>query len=287
LDRITEVLKGHTSHDVLVSLPHGKSALHAEPLWLCSHPNLWQTDLTYCPMPNQSILLTTMKESMKQLLCYANLKIRNSTRVARGSHLRVDSSAKIFRCDIGIEHGDGNKIEVGEKTEIRRCKITIEGKGNTLKIGRGCNLRELHIEVLGHNCTIEIEDGVKNTGAGKLSCQELGTVITIGKNSLLAKGVTMLTSDGHDIYNKNGERINPPRNIIVEPHCWIGQDAMLLKGAHIGQGSIVGARSVVTAIIPPRAIAAGHPARIIKTDVSWDEKLTQHQTVSSSPKRSL
>lgn len=222
-----------------------------------------------------------MKESIKQLLCYANLKIRNSTRVARGSHLIVDSSAKVFRCDIGIEHGDGNQIEIGEKTAIRRCKITIEGKGNTVRIGKGCNLRELHIEVLGHNCIIEIEDGVKNTGAGKMSCQELGTVITIGENSLLAKGVSMLTSDGHDIYNKHGERINPPRNIIVEPHCWIGQDAMLLKGAHIGQGSIVGARAVVTGAIPPQAIAAGHPAHIIKTDVSWDERLTQHQAVSS------
>lgn len=42
-DLITENLKGRGSPDALVSLYHGKSALHIEPLEFCSHPNLWQT----------------------------------------------------------------------------------------------------------------------------------------------------------------------------------------------------------------------------------------------------
>lgn len=215
--------------------------------------------------------------ALKQLICRAKVRLQNSIKVAPGAALLVDDSAKLFRNEIGIEHGHGNRIEIGEGAEVRRCKITMEGKGNRIIIAPGCQLRGLTIEALGHDCTIEIGQGVRNTGPGKISCQERGTRLVIGKGGLLAKGVTMLTSDGHDIYGQNGERINPPRDIIIEPHVWVGQDAMILKGAHIGTGCVIGARSVVTGKIAPESIAAGNPAAVIKARITWDEKLTQQQ----------
>ena len=52
--------------------------------------------------------------------------------------------------------------------------------------------------------------------------------------------------------------------IIVEDDVWIGEDVLVLSGVKIGQGSIIGASSLVVKDIPPYAIVGGVPARVIK-----------------------
>lgn len=53
-------------------------------------------------------------------------------------------------------------------------------------------------------------------------------------------------------------------NIIVDDDVWIGYGATILSGVHIGQGAVIAAGAVVTRDIPPYAIAAGVPAKVIK-----------------------
>ena len=52
--------------------------------------------------------------------------------------------------------------------------------------------------------------------------------------------------------------------ILVKRGCWIGQNVVVMPGVTIGEFSIVGANSVVTADIPARSIAVGAPARVIR-----------------------
>jgi acetyltransferase-like isoleucine patch superfamily enzyme len=52
--------------------------------------------------------------------------------------------------------------------------------------------------------------------------------------------------------------------ITIEDDVWLGYRAIVLDGVCIGQGAIIGAGSIVTQNIPPRAIAAGVPARVVK-----------------------
>jgi len=52
--------------------------------------------------------------------------------------------------------------------------------------------------------------------------------------------------------------------IIIKNKVWIGFNSIILKGITIGEGSIIGAGSVVTKDIPDWAIVAGNPAKIIK-----------------------
>ncbi len=56
----------------------------------------------------------------------------------------------------------------------------------------------------------------------------------------------------------------PTRPIRVGHNVWIGFDACILPGVQIGEGSIVGARSVVSADVDPYCIVAGNPARVIR-----------------------
>lgn len=53
-------------------------------------------------------------------------------------------------------------------------------------------------------------------------------------------------------------------NVEIGNDVWIGQEALIMKGVKIGNGAVIGARSIVTCDIPDYAIAVGMPAKIIK-----------------------
>ena len=53
-------------------------------------------------------------------------------------------------------------------------------------------------------------------------------------------------------------------NTVIGNDVWIGQNAVILPGVHIGDGAIVGANSVVGSNILPYTVAAGNPARAIR-----------------------
>ena len=56
----------------------------------------------------------------------------------------------------------------------------------------------------------------------------------------------------------------PSRPIHIERNVWIGFDSSVLPGVTIGEGSVVGARSVVTSNVRPFTVVAGNPARVIR-----------------------
>lgn len=60
---------------------------------------------------------------------------------------------------------------------------------------------------------------------------------------------------------------------VVGNDVWIGQNATILPGVHIGDGSIIGLNSVVASDVEPYTIVAGNPARLIRR--RFDEELTE------------
>lgn len=56
--------------------------------------------------------------------------------------------------------------------------------------------------------------------------------------------------------------------VVIEHDCWIGVNAVILKGVRIGHHSIIGANAVVTKDVPPHSTAVGIPAKIIQRDRS-------------------
>lgn len=113
--------------------------------------------------------------------------------------------------------------------------------------------------------------------------------LIIGKYCTIASGAKFLMNAGNHklkaftgypfkIFNARGwgtgertiEDIHYKGDTIIGNDVWIGYEALVLPGAKIGNGAIVGARAVVTGTIPPYAIAAGNPARIIR--MRFDEE---------------
>jgi len=56
-----------------------------------------------------------------------------------------------------------------------------------------------------------------------------------------------------------------PGKIVIEDNCWIAGHVTITRNVTIGSGSIVGANSVVTKDIPKNSVAAGNPAKVIRS----------------------
>jgi acetyltransferase-like isoleucine patch superfamily enzyme len=53
-------------------------------------------------------------------------------------------------------------------------------------------------------------------------------------------------------------------DVTVGSDVWFGREAMVMSGVTIGDGAVIGARSLVTKDVPPYAIASGNPARVVR-----------------------
>lgn len=91
--------------------------------------------------------------------------------------------------------------------------------------------------------------------------------ITIANGVLFASGV-YVTDHDHDFSNPEEPVIDNQRVLTAPVHigefAWLGERVMVLKGVTIGERSIIGAGSVVTADVLPYSIAVGIPARVIR-----------------------
>ena len=78
-----------------------------------------------------------------------------------------------------------------------------------------------------------------------------------------------------EVFSPEREAMAQPeaRGIEVGHDVWIGTEAMILPGARIGHGAIVGARAVVSGEVPPYAIVAGNPARVVR--MRFDERTVE------------
>ena len=101
-----------------------------------------------------------------------------------------------------------------------------------------------------------------------------GLRVYVGSNILFARGVYVRSSN-HSIESRERHILDQGHEskrvrfegadyaVVIEDECWIGANAVILSGAHIGRGAVIAAGAVVTGAIPPYTIAGGVPARVI------------------------
>ncbi|MED3898579.1 acyltransferase [Priestia megaterium] len=98
--------------------------------------------------------------------------------------------------------------------------------------------------------------------------------IEFGKDVLIGWNTNIRDVDGHKVYNANereGNILNPPKEIIIGSNVWVAAHVDILKGVIIGDGCVVAYRACVTRRFDEKnCIIGGFPAEVIKTNICWE-----------------
>lgn len=161
--------------------------------------------------------------------------------------------------------------------------------GDKVRLGAGARLINRHSREftrIGDECVIRGIIRVEATGqltlgkyvyVGDQTIISAGQSVTIGDSTLIAHGVQIFDNDSHptDAAQRTAhfrKMLGHPTNLPIEiksapveigARCWIGMNALVMKGVTIGDEAIVAAGSVITHDVPARAIVAGNPARVL------------------------
>jgi len=171
-----------------------------------------------------------------------NVKIRNRRMITFGKGITLGKG-------VIIDGLSSQGITIGDGVSIGPYSI-IEATGVISNIGVGCTIGD-------------------NSGMGAYSFIGAAGGVWIGENVIMGQRMSF-HSENHVF-----DDINVPirlqgvtrQGIIVEDDCWIGANVTFLDGAYVGTGCVIAAGSVVRDHIQPYSIAAGVPARVIRSRV--------------------
>jgi len=160
-------------------------------------------------------------------------EFRYPGRIAVGRNVKFLRGAIVSADPIGW-------IEINDDSAIARYAV-VQTVGGTITIGRN--------SAIGDFCSLY--------GQGNL---------TIGNDVMIAAGVRIIPNSHtfDDPLISIGDQPCRALGIIIRDGVWVGANAIILDGVTVGAGAVIGAGSVVTKSVPPYAIVAGVPAKVIK-----------------------
>jgi acetyltransferase-like isoleucine patch superfamily enzyme len=144
-----------------------------------------------------------------------------------------------------------------------------------VRIGRGASIYLGVMFDLGPRARVSVGEFTLMNGA-RIICD---SEISIGDYCLISWNVVLMDTRRlplqADARRRELERVPtrqpryaatdvPARPIRIGNKVWIGFDCCILPGVTIGEGAVVGARSVATTDVPPFTVVAGNPARVIR-----------------------
>lgn len=143
------------------------------------------------------------------------------------------------------------------------------------------NQTRLHLAKMIARRPGQIRVGAYTYGRPKVRFAESGARLTIGRYGSIADGVEILLGGNHrldwittypfpalpgiwpEAAGLHGSHVSNG-DVSIGHDVWLGSQCMVLSGVKIGHGAVVAARAVVTRDVPPYAIVAGNPARIVR-----------------------
>lgn len=89
--------------------------------------------------------------------------------------------------------------------------------------------------------------------------------ITVGDHTVIAPGC-FITDHNHGLApdSRIDQQISKASPVQIGNDVWLGAKVVVVAGVKIGDGAVVGANSVVTRDVPPMAVVAGSPARLLR-----------------------
>lgn len=169
----------------------------------------------------------------RRVVLHPPLCLVNARRIEVGDDSWLESQVTLSASRLG-------SVVLGRKTQIRRYS-TLEADEGQIVMGDRCSVNSF--------CILN--------GYGGL---EIGNDVRIASHAVI-----LSSSHRHDAPDLpiNSQGILAEKTVIGDG-VWIGAHAVIRGGVRIGSHSIVGAGAIVTRDVPPYAIVAGVPARVIK-----------------------
>ncbi len=178
--------------------------------------------------------------------------------------------------------GVNNKIIFEDNNISKSAKININiyGDNNEIIVKKGFYV-SLNFNILigqNHpnfgkvtNSKIYIDE---NTSMEKVNyfTYNSNSYFNVGKKCMFAFDINIFNTDAHPIYSIGpNEIINKVKGINIGNHCLIGANVTLLKNTNISDDCILGWGGVVSGSFQqPHCAIAGNPAKIVKTDITWN-----------------
>lgn len=162
---------------------------------------------------------------------------------------------------------------------LQRTYIHNLNPSNYYAIGKHCDL-DYEMVTVPENVTLEEYTRIQNhfnfiSYKGKLIVKKYAAIgagcIIIPGDHVPTVGVPQYLAGKLHINDVDGE-------IVVGEDAWVGAGTILLSHCQIGRGAVVAAGAVVTKPIPPYAVVAGVPAKIIATRFSI-QQILQHESM--------
>jgi acetyltransferase-like isoleucine patch superfamily enzyme len=153
------------------------------------------------------------------------------------------------------------------------------------------NQTRLHLAKLIARRPGRVAVGAYTYGAPKVRFAEAGAKLTIGRYGSIADGVEIMLGGNHrldwittypfpalprlwpEAVGRDGSHATNG-DVTIGHDVWLGSQCLVLSGVTIGHGAVVAARAVVTRDVPPYAIVAGNPAKIVRYRMS-EERIAE------------
>lgn len=178
-------------------------------------------------------------------------------------------------------------IEIGDKTKFNgKTRIEVIGydAGNSSFIVKNnCRFTNALIRIYNNPYTSSVLINEKCTFETNLEIHaNSGKKITISRDCMFSSDIELWAGDGHTVFDvRTGQNTNasvgslPSRkdSIVIGEHVWVAKGAFIMHGTNVGNGSIIGAKSVVKGKYPNNCSIAGNPAKIVSKNVAWSREM--------------
>lgn len=218
--------------------------------------------------------MSSFKNNLKHIPLVGDMLVQIKKLIAakpspiKGNGNRIDNKGTFKNVTYDII-GNNNEILIGENTFVSNTLIYIRGDHHRIIIEDNCVVGGGELWMEDDHCSLIIHSNTTIEHA-HLAVTEPFSLLEIFQDCMLAKHVEIRTGDSHSIIDiQTGNRINKAANVVLKEHVWVGAHAKVLKGVTIEAHSVIATASVVTNDIPSHSIAAGIPAKVIRSNIDW------------------
>lgn len=168
----------------------------------------------------------------------------------------------------------GGNVQIGNNVMLDKDTEINASNGGKVYLGESCNCAK-ESRIITQGAKIEIE---RCTSMGyRFYCLAgSNSYIKIGEDGMISHDVSVLATGGHsilDLERKENISKEGEEYCIIGRHVWIGKGATIMYNARIGEGSIIGANSLVKLKCDKNCIIGGNPGKVIRENATWDRRM--------------